>query len=313
MSAAAPGFAADRQLPVGDEIFLDHVGHFVRDPEAASQALIRAGLAPTPISVQVNPDPAGGAPQPTGTGNVTAMLSRGYVEALFKTADTPLGREFDAALSDYSGVHLAAFSVADAAAAHGRLGASGFRMRPLAHFQRPVSTQTGDGIAAFTVARVERGEMAEGRIQILTHRTEHTVWQQRWLDHPNGVLGLIDLVIVVADLDEAAGRFARFTGRPAEPTAGGRAIRLDRGQVTLVTPAAWTALAGAMEIAVPRLPFIAAYALTVRSLDPVGTLLERAGLRPHRSRDAIAAAFPAELGIGAWFFVERADALRWRI
>src|SRR5688572_18772991 len=34
---------ADRQLPVGEEIFLDHVGHFVRDQEAASRALVRAG------------------------------------------------------------------------------------------------------------------------------------------------------------------------------------------------------------------------------------------------------------------------------
>src|SRR3989442_13682360 len=102
---------ADRQLPTGDEIFLDHVGHFVRDPQAASAALARAGFAPTPVSVQVNPDGT-----PTGTGNVTAMFTRGYIEVLFKTADTPLAREFDAALAVHAGLHLVAFSVADAAA-----------------------------------------------------------------------------------------------------------------------------------------------------------------------------------------------------
>ena len=63
----------------------------MRDPEAAARALARAGFAPTPVSVQYNPDGT-----PTGTGNVTAMFSRGYIEVLFKTADTPLGREFDA-------------------------------------------------------------------------------------------------------------------------------------------------------------------------------------------------------------------------
>ena len=62
--------------------------------DAAGAALQRAGFAPTPVSVQVAPD--GG---PTGTGNVCAMMTRGYMEVLFKTADTPLGREFDAALS----------------------------------------------------------------------------------------------------------------------------------------------------------------------------------------------------------------------
>src|SRR6202051_325966 len=91
----------DRQLPLGEEIFLDHVGHFVADPQAASRALARAGFAPTPISIQGNPAPSGGPPRPTGTGNVTAMLDRGYLEVLFKTADTALGREFDAAMARY--------------------------------------------------------------------------------------------------------------------------------------------------------------------------------------------------------------------
>ena len=104
---------ANRQLPIGDEIFLDHVGHFVRDAEAASRALTRAGFAPTPQSVQVNPDPAGGVPLPTGTGNITAMLPRGYVEVLFKTTETPLGQELDSGLERYAGVHLAAFTVAE--------------------------------------------------------------------------------------------------------------------------------------------------------------------------------------------------------
>src|SRR5579864_6760039 len=111
---------ADRQLPLGDEIFLDHVGHFVRDASSAGRALMRAGFAPAPAAIHTNPDPAGGVPQPTGSGNVTAMLTRGYIEALFKTADTPIGRELDAAMARYGGLHLAAFAVADAAGAHRR-------------------------------------------------------------------------------------------------------------------------------------------------------------------------------------------------
>ena len=83
---------------------------------------------------------------------------------------------------------------------------------PLVQFQRPVETVNGPDIAAFTVVRLERGAMAEGRIQILAHRTEHTVWQPRWLTHPNGALGFIDMVVVSADVAEAAGRFVRFTG-----------------------------------------------------------------------------------------------------
>src|SRR5439155_706967 len=117
MPGARP--ALDRQLPILDEIFLDHVGHFVREPQSASRAL----------------------------------------------------------------------------------------------------------------ARAEPGEMLEGRIQILTHRTEAMVWQPRWLSHPNGALALTSIMIVVADIEEAARRFARFTDRQATPSPLGQTIELDRGRV----------------------------------------------------------------------------------
>src|SRR6266849_1945922 len=299
----------DRQLPIGDEIFLDHVGHFVREPEAASRALQRAGFAPTPISVQVNPDPGGG-PRPTGTGNVTAMLRRGYLEMLFKTADTPLGRELDEALARYAGVHLAAFAVADAAKALARLTEAGFKTRPLVQMERPVATESGTGKAAFTVARVEPGAMAEGRIQILTHRTEDTVWQQRWLTHPNGALALVDVVIAVADVDEAARRFARFTDRPAVANRWGQAIMLERGRVQLATT-------DAIGVILPRmpksgLPFMAGYGVAVGSLDAAQAKLRGGGLESARRGKLVVAPFPAELGEGTWCFVETAAHLPWR-
>ena len=296
---------ADRQLPLGDEIFLDHVGHFVRDPRAASAALARAGFAPTPPSVQTNPDGT-----PTGTGNVTAMLTRGYIEVLFKTADTPLGQDFDAALAGHSGVHLAACSIADAPAAHKRLADAGFAMRPLVQFQRPVATVSGPGVAAFSVVRLERGAMAEGRIQLLAHRTEATVWQKRWLTHPNGALGLMDLLLVSADVAEATERFTRFTGRPAKAMTFGRSIQLDRGRIEIVTETAWIALVP--EVAAPRLPFLAAYAIRVASLRDTEALMDRAMLNPRRTGKALVVPFPAELGTGAWFFAENPADLPWR-
>jgi len=293
---------ADRQLPIGDEIFLDHVGHFVRDPDAAAAALARAGFGPTPVSIQVNPDPAGGAPRPTGTGNVTAMFRRGYVEALFKTADTPLGAQLDAGLARYGGVHLAAFAVADAARAHARLGAQGFRMQPLVHMERPAATEDGPGTAAFTLARVEPGEMPEGRIQILTHRTEETVWQPRWLAHSNGALALTSIMIVEADPAEAGERFARFTGRAAAPTACGRTVALDRGRVDLVTVEHFAQMLP--EAPIPSLPFAAAYGIRVKSLTALEAMLARAGLQQRRRPHDLVVVFPQALGRGAWLFTE---------
>jgi len=299
----------DRQLPAGDEIFLDHVGHFVRDAATASRALAQSGFAPTPISIQVSPDGSGGA-HPTGTGNITAMFSRGYIEVLFKTADTPLSREFDAALDRHAGLHLAAFAVADAQQAHRRLATNGFRVRELAHMQRPVDTEAGADTAAFTIARVQPEMMPEGRFQMLTHHSEQVVWQKRWLSHPNSAIGLIDLVIAVADVEEAAQRFARFTGRAVSMTSFGATIRLDRGGVLLVTHDATTEILP--EVAVATLPFIAGYAVQVQSLAAAEAAVDGAELEWRAFEDGIVASFPTELGEGAWFFVERASALPWR-
>lgn len=299
----------NRQLPSGDEIFLDHVAHFVRDADAASRALARAGFAPTPPSIQVNPDVAVGT-QLTGTGNVTAMFARGYIEVLFKTADTALGREFDAMLARYAGVHLAAFAVADAERAHERLRSDGFRVRPLVKMQRPVETAAGDDVAAFTIARVEPDVMPEGRIQILTHHTEAAVWQPRWLSHPNTAIGLIDLVIAVKDVQEAASRFSRFTDRAASTLSGAALVRLDRGGVYLV--AHDRAAEKLPEVPATTLPYILGYAVRVQSLAAAEAALAGAGLEWRAFEGGLVACFPSELGDGAWFLVEDAAALPWR-
>jgi len=299
-----------RQLPIGDEIFLDHVGHFVRDAQAASHALRRAGFAPTPASIQANKEPSTGRLAPTGLGNVTAMFARGYMEILFKNSDTTLAGELDAALARRAGLHLAAFSVADAAAARERLAGAGFPVRDLVRMQRPVEMENGPGLAAFTIARVKPMAMPEGRIQLLTHHTEDAVWQPRWLSHANSVCELIDVVIAVGDVEEAAQRFARFTGRPTTLTPGGALIRLDRGGIYLVSHD--RATEKLPEVPVTSLPFMIGYALGVESLAVAEAAVNAADLEWRAFEDGIVATFPAELGQGAWFFVEASEGLPWR-
>jgi hypothetical protein len=300
-----------RRLPAASEIFLDHVGHYVRDAETAAAALRRVGFAPTPVSIQSDKDPSSGALIPTGTGNITAMFARGYMEVLFKTSDSPLAREFDGALARRAGLHIAAFSVADAEAARARLAGGGFAVRDLVRMQRPVKTEAGPDTAAFTIARVEAATMPEGRVQILTHHTEHAVWQPRWLAHPNSVCELIDIVIAVGDVEEATQRFARFTGRSATAKEGGGAfISLDRGGIYLVSHE--RASEKLPEVPVTSLPFMIGYALGVESLAAAEAAVNGADLEWRAFEGGIVATFPAELGEGAWFFVERAQRLPWR-
>jgi hypothetical protein len=296
------------QLPAGEAVFLDHVGHFVPDIASADDALRRCGFLPTPFSAQRAPAAKDGSMQPTGTGNICAMLEAGYLEVLAKTADTPIGRELDAALARWGGVHLAAFAVARAEAAHARLAAAGFPMRPIVRMRRPVEAEGGGMTEArFTVARIEAGAMPEGRIQMLTHHTEAAIWQRRWMRHPNGVTGLAGLLVASDEVEEAGRRFARFFGRTPETTPSGLAFALDRGSVRISPPG----IAGPLTGAAPGLPWLAAYGLTVADLDAAADWLRAGGCQPLRRGEAVLAPFPPALGRGCWALVEDARHLPW--
>jgi hypothetical protein len=161
--------------------------------------------------------------------------------------------------------------------------------------------------ARFTVSRIEAGVMQEGRIQMLTHHTEDAVWQQRWMGHPNGVTGLLSLLIASGAPEEAGRRFARFFGLEPQSSDGGLTFPLSRGSVHICAPAKANALVGAP----PGLPWLAAYGLTVADLAVVEDLVRDAELQPVRRGRAVVTPFPPALGRGFWFFVEDARDLPW--
>jgi hypothetical protein len=232
------------------------------------------------------------------------MLREGYVEILTATADTELARQLCERIADHVGLHLAAFSSADAAAEHRRIAAAGFATLPLVDMRRPVATEGGSEDARFTIARIAHGSMPEGRVQFLTHHTEPLVWREGFLDHPNGAQALTGLWIAAKDPAEPAARFARFTGR--EPRRAGEVttIALDRGAVHIARP---RDLRDAFGIGVAgTLPCFAAAQIAVANLADLETCLRAAGLYGRRVRlpsgdDAIALDLPATLG-GAMVF-----------
>jgi Glyoxalase-like domain len=295
------------QLPEGDEIFLDHIAHFVADIAAAGEALARCGFLTTPFTIQTAPPGPDGTMQPTGTGNICAMLRAGYVEILAKTSETPLSAELDAAIARWPGVHLAAFSVAEPQATYDRLVGAGMPMWPMVHMRRPVEMPGGRSEARFTILRPQPGAMAEGRMQLLTHHTEAEVWQPRFLDQPNGAGALLGLLIVSNDPEEAAGRFKRLLGVAPQRKARGIRLPMARGHIEITSPENAVPLFAAP----PGLPWIAAYGLRVDDLERAAIFMRDAGVATTRAGDALIAAFPPALGIGFWVFVADAAALPW--
>lgn len=291
------------QLPGPGAVYLDHVAHFVPQIEAAAAAFERLGFRLTPFTAQSNRE--AGRAVPAGTGNRCAMLRAGYVELLAATADTPLARQLHERIARHVGLHLAAFSTADSAAEHRRLADAGFPVQPLVDMRRPVATAGGEAEARFTIARILPGPMPEGRMQFLTHHTEALVWRDGFLEHPNGATALTGLWIAAAEPDEAAARFARFTGRQAAPDGEVATIRLDRGTLRVATP---EYLQRAFGIAPgPPLPYLAAYEIATADLAGLPRRLDAAEVIWQPFAGGIAAMLPAALG-GTILFSQSAAA-----
>ena len=86
------GSWTDRQLPEDDEIFLDHLAHFVPDMSVAETAMADLGFQLSPLTPQSNAFGPGVPSIPVGLANRCAMLERGYLEILtpYEKAETPL-------------------------------------------------------------------------------------------------------------------------------------------------------------------------------------------------------------------------------
>jgi hypothetical protein len=276
------------QLPGPGEVFLDHTAFFVPEMDAAADALERCGLRLTPFTVQTNRE--GDKIVPSGTGNRCAMFRNGYLEVLTATHDTPLSAQLRERIADHPGLHLAAFTSADAAAEHRRLGEAGFSTLPLVDMRRPV----GDGFARFTIARIAHGTMPEGRAQFLTHHTEQLVWLPDMLDHPNGAEALTALWIGATDLAEPAVRYARLTGRKVRQEGAVTTIGLDRGALNFATPSYLEETFGIVPAG--KLPCLVAASIAVTSLEKLETCLAKSGLSYRRTAAGMTVTPPPALG-----------------
>jgi hypothetical protein len=302
--------AAFRQLAEKGEVFVDHIAHWVPDMPAAAKAMEDLGFVLTPYTEHTNSTAPGEPILPAGSANHCIMMREGYLELLTPTADTAIGKEVRAGIDRYVGVHLIAFNVADAEAQRERLLAEGFDQRPVVDLCRQTDTEDGDeGTLRFTVIRPVPGTMAEGRIQFLTHHTPDLLWQERWMNHPNTAERLGEVVLCVADPDEAAGRFERYLGRKGQRIDGGWSIDCDRGAVVLLgRPAFEKCLPG---VAIPGLPYIAGYVIRCGDLDACRVYLKRKEIVYRElTKDVVAVTVPAALG-GCLLFSSGSGAMPW--
>jgi hypothetical protein len=141
---------APRQTPEAGEIFLDHVGWYVPDMDAAGAAFENLGFRLTPYTLHTH-EAASGERTPSGTANRCAMIELGYLEMLCAVPDfdTTLANQLRDGLGRYTGLHLIAFTCADANSEHARIADAGFPPLPVANLRRPLTGPASWPKAAF--------------------------------------------------------------------------------------------------------------------------------------------------------------------
>jgi Glyoxalase-like domain len=289
MPSASRGI--DRQLPMDDEVFLDHVGFFVADLEVAGARLTRLGFNVSPINLQQNAD-AAGVLRPSGTSNRLAVLRRGFIEVLAATHETPLADQLKKAVSRYEGLHLIALSHADIPGERQRLVVAGFKMQEIVRLRRHKPTPEGLREVRWSVLRPEPGQMPEGRVQFAYCHTPDLTWTPGMPAPENGADAITDILLCVENRKAAAARFARYAGRPEVENGMRSVIALDRGSIAFVELKDATAMLP--EFAAPDVPFMMGQALRSTDIAMTAAALKRHDITPLFADDAMICVGPAD-------------------
>ncbi len=285
---------------------LDHLAVVNREMGLLEEAYTRLGFLLTPVSRHSGSLTAGGPVVPMGSGNRCAMFKAGYLE-LLAIVDASLNHErIEAMVARHIGIHIMAFGCDDSPAAQAHLNAAGFDVSAPHLLERMAETSSGQQLVKFRNLRLPPEEMPEGMLIVIKHETPGLLWEPHLLEHPNGVVALTEVLVCVADVEEASSRYARMLG--VEPLREGEVSRfaLPRGRFVLVSPAA---LPGeAPGVSAPSLPFPAAFTVAVEKLAATAALLEENGVpfAKQSGKEGDRVAVSAEAGCGAVLRFEQA-------
>lgn len=294
-----------------------HVGLVAVDLDEAAELYRRLGFQVTPPSHHVVSLKEGDPPRPLGTANVIATFPRNYIELVAHVRDDIPNRILAPWLSQFPGFHILALRTRDADAVAEQLDAAGIGHGGVSTLQREVNTEEGTRMLRFRnvafggedlTQRVEwpRGQMPEGGIQAAENLTAEYLFQERYMDHPNGAVDLVNVVLCVADGDLSAfeRRYQKYLGRSARGHGDARVFELDQSRITLVPDSALDAVLPGEKA--PALPAFVACGVAVRGLAAARSLLEKNGFPVVEAPDS-GVFVPSSAALGGAVIFTQAD------
>ena len=199
-------------------------------------------------------------------------LPRGIENPRREIADSPLG------------INGLVFKTDDADATHAHLDGLGLAGDAPMSFTRPVALGDAEHTARFRTVKVRPGAFPAGRVYFCEHGTPELVWRQEWSTHANGATAIREFVVVAAEPEAEAARYAEVAG--ATGVAGGAAeqvIGLSGARLSVLSPARYGERYGALALALGgRSSIFGAVTLSTNDLAAAANAVAGSGL-PSRT------------------------------
>lgn len=269
---------------------IDHLGVVGRDIDALLKAYRRLGFTPTaPTPLMGLKD---GAPVYLGQDSAHLIFADSYVELSGVTTDDP-NHHLAPWLARRAGLHILALGSDDANASHAAMAAQGMTFPAVQDAGRHVAYGTKHGDAKFKWFKApdELGE--EGFVCLVEQVTPELVFQPPADGHPNGALGVVDVIALAEDPAEALARHSQYPG----------AVQVEDYQLGFGAGSTGQTLtffdATGLAERFPNVeditaPALAGFAVTVDDIIATRAVLEDNGVTVHENMDGDLAISPAD-------------------
>jgi hypothetical protein len=180
-------------------------------------------------------------------------------------------------LSRYEGTHILCFCTPDAEASAAQLDQDGVKHSGVNSTQRPVETINGKQLVPLHYLEIDGEDVPEGRLAIVENPPINILKAQSHMNHPNGAIELVEVVLCVADaeLDDFTKRYRRYLGQDAQKKGIKRIFDLNAAHITIVPESGLNVILPGE--AAPSLPGFVGYAVAVHDISVTRKYIERNG------------------------------------